>query len=40
MDLTRYGTGEIAAVANALNNRPRKAFDWKMPAEALAEHLS
>jgi transposase, IS30 family len=39
-DLTRYGTEELAAVANALNNRPRKALGWKTPAEKLREHLS
>jgi IS30 family transposase len=39
-DLTRYGTEELAAVANALNNRPRKALSWKTPAEKLREHLS
>ncbi|MGF6782605.1 IS30 family transposase [Paraburkholderia sp. GAS334] len=39
-DLTRYGADELAAVANALNNRPRKALGWKTPAERLREHLS
>ena len=39
-DLTRYGTEELAAVANALNNRPRKTLGWKTPAEKLREHLS
>jgi IS30 family transposase len=39
-DLTRYGTEELAAVANTLNNRPRKALGWKTPAEKLHEHLS
>ena len=34
-DMSRYGRTEIAAVANALNNRPRKSLAWKTPAEAL-----
>jgi transposase, IS30 family len=38
-DLSRWSAGEIEAVANALNNRPRKTLGWKTPAEALDEHL-
>lgn len=38
-DLSRWTEREIRAVANALNNRPRKTLDWKTPAEALNEHL-
>jgi transposase InsO family protein len=34
-DMSRYGHTEIAAVANALNTRPRKSLAWKTPAEAL-----
>jgi len=34
-DLSAHGAHEIAAVAAALNARPRKALDWKTPAEAL-----
>lgn len=38
-DLSRWDTDELAAVALALNNRPRKSLGWKTPAEALNEHL-
>ena len=38
-DLARWSAEEIAAVATALNNRPRKTLDWKTPAEALNEQL-
>lgn len=34
-DLTSHTAEQIAAVAAALNSRPRKALDWKTPAEAL-----
>jgi IS30 family transposase len=34
-DLSRWNRTELAAVALALNNRPRKTLDWKTPAEAL-----
>lgn len=34
-DMSRYGRTEIAAVANALNTRPRKSLAWKTPSEAL-----
>jgi IS30 family transposase len=33
--MSRYGPTEIAAVATALNTRPRKTLAWKTPAEAL-----
>ena len=33
-DLSVYSAEEIAAVAAALNARPRKTLDWKTPAEA------
>ena len=39
-DLSRYSAEKLAAVANALNNRPRKVLGWKTPAEAMREHLS
>src|ERR1700723_1246208 len=34
-DLSMHSANEIAAVAAALNSRPRKALNWKTPAEAL-----
>src|SRR6476661_1258077 len=34
-DLSVHGADEIAAVAMALNARPRKTLGWKTPAEAL-----
>jgi IS30 family transposase len=39
-DLARYSAAELAAVTNALNNRPRKILDWRTPAESFADHLS
>ena len=39
-DLTRYGIEDLAAVAAALNSRPRKALSWRTPAEAFNKHLS
>jgi IS30 family transposase len=39
-DLSRWNAGELEAVAANLNGRPRKALNWKTPAEALDEHLS
>ncbi|MGH9251566.1 MAG: IS30 family transposase [Acidimicrobiales bacterium] len=38
-DLTKHGIDDLAAVAAALNSRPRKTLDWKTPAEALDELL-
>ena len=38
-DLSRHSANEIAAVAAALNSRPRKTLDWKTPAEALDRFL-
>jgi transposase, IS30 family len=38
-DLSRHSPGDLAAVATALNSRPRKTLGWKTPAEALDEFL-
>ena len=38
-DLSRHSPGDLAAVAAALNGRPRKTLGWKTPAEALDELL-
>jgi IS30 family transposase len=38
-DLTRHSTGDLDAVADALNGRPRKTLNWTTPAEALNDLL-
>ncbi|GAA2820772.1 IS30 family transposase [Nonomuraea rubra] len=38
-DLSRWDAEELAAVAFALNTRPRKTLGWRTPAEAFSEHL-
>ncbi len=38
-DLSKHSAEDLAAVALALNTRPRKTLSWKTPAEALNEHL-
>jgi IS30 family transposase len=38
-DLSMHSAEEIAAVAAALNSRPRKTLDWKTPAETLDQLL-
>ena len=38
-DLSRHTPGDLAAVAAALNGRPRKTLGWKTPADALDEFL-
>jgi IS30 family transposase len=38
-DLARHGPDDLAAVAAALNTRPRKTLRWRTPAEVLSKHL-
>jgi IS30 family transposase len=38
-DLSAHGADDLAAVAAALNARPRKTLGWRTPAEALDEAL-
>ena len=38
-DLTIHSADQIAAVAAALNARPRRTLEWKTPAEALDQLL-
>ena len=35
----RHSADDLAAVAAALNSRPRKTLGWRTPAEALNDHL-
>ena len=37
-DLARHSAEDLAAVAAALNSRPRKTLGWRTPAEALNDH--
>jgi IS30 family transposase len=39
-DLARHSADELAAVAAALNGRPRKTLGWRTPAEVLNEYLA
>ena len=39
-DLARHSAEDLAAVAAALNSRPRKTLGWRTPAEILDEHLA
>jgi len=39
-DLARHSAEDLAAVAAALNSRPRKTLGWKTPAEVLDEYLA
>lgn len=38
-DLAAHGANDLAAVAHALNTRPRKTLGWRTPAEVLDEIL-
>ena len=38
-DLGRHTRKDLAAVAAALNSRPRKTLGWRTPAETLNTHL-
>lgn len=38
-DLSKHSADDLAAVAAALNRRPRKTLEWKTPAEAIEELL-
>ena len=38
-DLSAHRVSELAAVALALNSRPRRMLGWRTPAEALGEIL-
>jgi IS30 family transposase len=38
-DLHKHSAEDLAAVAAALNGRPRKTLRWRTPAEALNDHL-
>ena len=39
-DLARHSADDLAAVAAALNTRPRKTLGWRTPAEVLDEPLA
>jgi IS30 family transposase len=39
-DLSRWSAEDLQAVAATLNSRPRKALQWKTPAEALDDQLA
>ena len=39
-DLSRHTADDLAAVAAALNTRPRKTLGWRTPAEAMEDLLS
>ncbi len=39
-DLARHGPDDLAAVAAALNTRPRKTLGWRTPTEVLTDYLA
>jgi IS30 family transposase len=39
-DLSQHTTDELAAVAHAINTRPRKTLGWKTPAEAIDQFFA
>ena len=39
-DLSRWSAEDLAAVAMAVNGRPRKVLGWKTPAEAFDEQIA
>ena len=39
-DLSRWSIEQVAAVAAALNGRPRKVLGWRTPAEVYQHQLS
>ena len=39
-DLSTHSADDLAAIAAALNGRPRKTLAWRTPAEVLDEHLA
>jgi IS30 family transposase len=39
-DLSKHASDDLAAVAAALNSRPRKTLGWRTPAETLGDLLS
>jgi IS30 family transposase len=39
-DLSQHTADELAAVAHAINTRPRKTLEWRTPAEALDQFLA
>lgn len=39
-DLSQHSTEELAAVAHAMNARPRKTLGWQTPSERLDQFLA
>lgn len=39
-DLSRWTAAELQAVADTLNNRPRKTLKWRTPAELMRDEIS